>query len=651
MIYDCSIVCVDAATATLFIGDSVCDDGSYGYDLDCETFSDDEGDCEAPEFDSESWDTGLFWDTGFWSGFDDTGSWGIDTLSPGDSCDFFSAPGIVSCDGYCLPEEFFSDGICDSDLDCATLFDDGGDCATEIGDSCTDFEGADGVIDCYGDCSPLDWFGDDFCDADFDCTELGEDAGDCVDPGTDADDDGYPTGDVEIPRPYFLRLGDDGAGWGGGGMIFYEEVTPDLWGYLDFSSPAGLIETEYLCDGGTCKGYKPAPGATVDLLWDPYSEASSLSVLYLDGDYSTASFEIFKKEDWSASYEWEVIWPTGSVEAMTWYPAVSEAGVWTVSDCDDSDPDVHPFADEVFGDGVDNDCDGMIDDGTWTDPVEEPPDEEVERTKPEACADVFVVIFSGHNDGTERSYLAEPPSMVPDLITHLEGLVERVETSYLVDSYYNLGYLSTYKGYAHAYNQLNSIERACIADFSNPTKVVVIAHSHGTVWAHKLVDEFNSIEPGIHGHGRVEVELLIDLDGYSALWNTLHWDKPSEFPPEVHFTMGPWPVDQANNYFTVAGLDGYQDIEDIVPENVVKNLEYQAAGGWLGDKGHGTHTKGLVGDHVRDSDDNHRWDGTRYNIVTEVSGYDHGNIWQDHNVRTKLGIKNAFDDAFSTGDD
>ncbi|MBM4369892.1 MAG: putative metal-binding motif-containing protein, partial [Deltaproteobacteria bacterium] len=37
----------------------------------------------------------------------------------------------------------------------------------------------------------------------------------------------------------------------------------------------------------------------------------------------------------------------------------------TPADCDDTDPNIFPDAGEVSGDNVDNDCDGLIDEGDW----------------------------------------------------------------------------------------------------------------------------------------------------------------------------------------------------------------------------------------------------------------------------------------------
>ena len=48
-IIDCVGACVDAATATSWIGDGFCDDGTWGMVLNCEEFSFDGGDCDGDD--------------------------------------------------------------------------------------------------------------------------------------------------------------------------------------------------------------------------------------------------------------------------------------------------------------------------------------------------------------------------------------------------------------------------------------------------------------------------------------------------------------------------------------------------------------------------------------------------------------------------
>jgi hypothetical protein len=45
MVLDCTLNCVDAATADSYIGDGFCDDGEWGFVLTCPAFNDDGGDC------------------------------------------------------------------------------------------------------------------------------------------------------------------------------------------------------------------------------------------------------------------------------------------------------------------------------------------------------------------------------------------------------------------------------------------------------------------------------------------------------------------------------------------------------------------------------------------------------------------------------
>ena len=154
-----------------WLGDGLCDDGTWGIYYNCDEFNNDEGDCD-----------------------DDGGG-------DGDGC----ADDEFECnDGTCITGSYENDGWCDCSLCEDELGDDGcyqdGDCCDctfpeNCPDDCDD-GGGDGecpegtVDDCSGDgdCCPENWIGDGYGDCEdqpYDCdlTCYDNDGGDCSDDG------------------------------------------------------------------------------------------------------------------------------------------------------------------------------------------------------------------------------------------------------------------------------------------------------------------------------------------------------------------------------------------------------------------------------------------------------------------------------------
>ncbi|MFC1611584.1 hypothetical protein ACFL6C_11550 [Myxococcota bacterium] len=147
-VFDCVGACVSAASATAWIGDGSCDDGSYGMVLTCPEFEDDGGDCECP-------------------------------------------------DGGCEVTVYCGNGACDEGENCHTC----SDCTcAPPGTSCGDGR----VYDCVGVCvsaaSATAWIGDGYCDDGtygmvLTCPEFDDDAGDC--PAAECSDDGICSEDED----------------------------------------------------------------------------------------------------------------------------------------------------------------------------------------------------------------------------------------------------------------------------------------------------------------------------------------------------------------------------------------------------------------------------------------------------------------------
>ena len=164
------------------------------------------------------------------------------------------------------------------------------------------------------------------------------------------------------------------------------------------------------------------------------------------------------------------------------------------------------------------------------------------------------------------------------------------------------------RGFLEMVRVMGTVRREWIEGFDNPTKVIVVAHSHGTVWAHSA----------LFLEDQLPVEILVDLDGESLGWESDSWsldtigdDWTAEIDEYAAEWNPDWWFDVANpaDSWNIPGLSSLQDIEDVVPDSVLLNIEAAS------------HT--LV---VQDGEPNHRLDGTTEGIFRNQFDQGHGSI-------------------------
>ncbi len=144
-------------------------------------------------------------------------------------------------------------------------------------------------------------------------------------------------------------------------------------------------------------------------------------------------------------------------------------------------------------------------------------------------------------------------------------------------------------GFVHFVATLEAVHDQWIKGFDNPTRIVIVAHSHGCVWAH--------IATSVVQH--VPISYLISLDA-----NCLGW--PSAYSPDItdYFIANgnPWSWDfrAPCDHWQIPGLDSAADTEDVVWPGVAVNLEVRSNDGLL----------------ISDWQINHRGDGSRFGVFT-----------------------------------
>ncbi len=200
------------------------------------------------------------------------------------------------------------------------------------------------------------------------------------------------------------------------------------------------------------------------------------------------------------------------------------------------------------------------------------------RPRPAGAPDVVILSFSGHcgvfcPTTDTWAYLDEATKLTGGV-----GVLDAVRAAYLeqglsVEVFSVSSFVTAHvsghtgkiePGYLQAQAYLDHVKRDWIEGVSNPTHVVLLGHSHGTVWATLLA--MNNLD--------VTFDTLISLDGICWLW----WAKHKGYIRDT-FTRGVWPIpfplDQGDPCGTLAvpGQDHRMDINDVVPANVIYGLE------------------------------------------------------------------------------
>ena len=124
-------------------------------------------------------------------------------------------------------------------------------------------------------------------------------------------------------------------------------------------------------------------------------------------------------------------------------------------------------------------------------------------------------------------------------------------------------------GYKDIADFMEFAKTSWISDFDNPTRLVLVGHSHGAVWASLLAWNFPELT----------FDYAVYLDGICRLW----WDDQKPYFVREFDRAGerrPFPLDENRVLGPCKALRVpgrlRQDIEDVTPDNVVIGLEVQA---------------------------------------------------------------------------
>jgi hypothetical protein len=236
------------------------------------------------------------------------------------------------------------------------------------------------------------------------------------------------------------------------------------------------------------------------------------------------------------------------------------------------------------------------------------------KPRPEGAPDVVLLSVSGHDGAisgvlctsdTNHSYLDDQGDAVEAVVAALEDLGLIVEAAHFADRIASPDLDGDGEpdnedqfGFAELLATMQLVYDEWIDGIEDPTKIVIVAHSHGATWAH--------IATSVMSH--VPVSCLITLDGICFAWECEHADVLADWVV-ANGLQTAWDISQPCDRWSIPGMSTPYNTKDVAFANVVLNLEVRS-------------TDFLLSDCC----DNLRLDGTTDGIDTYLSGEDHNGV-------------------------
>jgi len=223
------------------------------------------------------------------------------------------------------------------------------------------------------------------------------------------------------------------------------------------------------------------------------------------------------------------------------------------------------------------------------------------RPRPQGAPDVVLLTLSGHTDvvslllcaeGDNTAYLGDPGDAAGEVAQAFAALGLDVMVEHFADRYRGVAGDPLRGGFLDLLDAMQALFDDWIDGVEDPTRLVLLCHSHGSNWAHIAT----SLLP------RIPVDTLITLDGICTSWECEHDSAlPASFP---------WNIADACARWSVPGQPGLLDTKDVVFPSVRVHIEVRSDDPF-----------------IRDDRANVRLDGTQRDLLTFFSaGESHGRV-------------------------